>query len=346
MNCEACDEEPATESIANAPDAPFELCGSCSTRVKARSLRPLEWFRLASRHGPQAFLLHDDFYDELGVALQPLVPVIDAELYPYPASESWSLSAALALDVAFTRSYPPDVALGLFSHAPQETLARIEAKLAQRRCPHFEFVALKICARSLFRVAEVWVRAQWSHAHERDLSVLAEASAACLPHPEGLERTLAFVHALPEEKRREGIVALSWFSDARVLDAIEALVPSSVTEEWGRTAAASGLTWARARAWLDAGRPLSLVALDALLACVSRPTLQLRQLQPKLLEPADVAELRRRLEACRARDPVLRVDRAVDFLLANVQTLRNGNKRPDGNSAAPPVSDPPPERGT
>ena len=45
---------------------------------------------------------------------------------------------------------------------------------------------------------------------------------------------------------------------------------SPVTEAWGRLASDSRLTWAVAEAWLQEGRHLSLIAIDALLL-VSAP---------------------------------------------------------------------------
>jgi hypothetical protein len=52
------------------------------------------------------------------------------------------------------------------------------------------------------------------------------------------------------------------------LDWIERTIaqPKLVAAFWGELAAKSGLTWPRAQRWLTSGRPLSLVALDALIA--------------------------------------------------------------------------------
>lgn len=41
-------------------------------RLIARNLRPEEYFALVKLHGEECFLLHDDFYTEDGIAMQPL----------------------------------------------------------------------------------------------------------------------------------------------------------------------------------------------------------------------------------------------------------------------------------
>ena len=59
---------------------------------------------------------------------------------------------------------------------------------------------------------------------------------------------------------------LNHFRREQTLDLMEVLAPriENVSENWGHLAAASRFTWARAAAWLRRGRPLSLIALDAL----------------------------------------------------------------------------------
>lgn len=50
---------------------PYRLCGKCHQRLTERALRPREWYNLAVLYGPYRFLLHDNFYDDDGIAEQP-----------------------------------------------------------------------------------------------------------------------------------------------------------------------------------------------------------------------------------------------------------------------------------
>jgi hypothetical protein len=66
-------------------------------------------------------------------------------------------------------------------------------------------------------------------------------------------------------------------------------------EDWGRLAASSHLSWARVSNWLEQGRLLSLVALDALNACWHYNTPLLKMLQPKLQLPESKEIMTRKL---------------------------------------------------
>ena len=65
------------------PAQPYLVCRACDHRLKTLSLRPLEWFNLASVHGPNKHFLHDDFYDNWGHAEQPDEDVVAADKYPF-----------------------------------------------------------------------------------------------------------------------------------------------------------------------------------------------------------------------------------------------------------------------
>lgn len=80
----------------------------------------------------------------------------------------------------------------------------------------------------------------------------------------GIDEMYRLWAADPSESRKYACMALGAFRDPSVLNWIEQNVPAVVTSHWGVLAAVSCFTWARATAWLRSGRPLSLVALDAL----------------------------------------------------------------------------------
>lgn len=311
--------------MSNEPGRPFLVCAPCEHRILTMSLRPLEWFRLAALHGWNCYLLHDDFYDDNGQAAAPEAPVDEVESFPYPPEETWTASIALALDVAFTKWSMPAALVSVFAGAREHTLDELKKILVTRTNPLFASRGYEIAAHSLGRVAETWIRERWTAPERFTFLSLSQASAACLPAPEGLGRTVRFLNLLDDDERHAHIPSLSWFSDPEALVALESFVRPPLTETWGRVAAACGLDWARARLWLESGRPLSLVALDAMTFCVRYDTPLLRMVQPKLRHAPDRSELERRLTGYVARDPVPRVKRAVSFILANAHALATGS---------------------
>ncbi len=61
--CEACRRNNVEVVVEDDdPIQPYRVCTACARRLRSLALRPLEWFNLASIHGPTKFLLHDDFY--------------------------------------------------------------------------------------------------------------------------------------------------------------------------------------------------------------------------------------------------------------------------------------------
>jgi hypothetical protein len=52
-------------------DVEYHLYHNCLIPLVNLSLTQLEWKKLSKIHGEEAFLLHSDFYDDKGIALQP-----------------------------------------------------------------------------------------------------------------------------------------------------------------------------------------------------------------------------------------------------------------------------------
>src|ERR1700730_8366962 len=102
--CEACERNYAElDEPCDDPEAPYKVCRGCDHRLHAFALRPLEWYNLSKRHGWWQFLLHDDFYDEDGVAYQADQNVDDPEAYPAPTLADVCHSAEGLLDYSITR---------------------------------------------------------------------------------------------------------------------------------------------------------------------------------------------------------------------------------------------------
>lgn len=270
--CQACRER-EVEVLVDDEDStdPYSVCGACARRLRAKALRPLEWFNLASIHGSGRYLLHDDFYDDQGEAAQPDEPVVAAERFPIPRADASPPDLDRILDRAVATSQVDAEAENVLSRfAPRRLLDAVRKRVAASKRADIHNVAYEVCGKVLGPAAGEWVRERWGAAAPDVLFQLAHASAACLPLDEGFERTVGFLEALPTRARPDEIIALSWFRSERTLDWIEGQLQDPaqpIPEAWGRVAAVSRLSWHRVRRWIVAGRPLSLVALDALTAC-------------------------------------------------------------------------------
>jgi|APCry1669189000_1035189.scaffolds.fasta_scaffold54357_2 hypothetical protein len=323
--CEACENAaPDTAEPCDDPAAPYHLCTACHARLHARALRPVEWFNLAKRHGPWQFLLHDDFYDEDGTALQPECEVVTPELYPSPVLGVISDDPEKLLDYTITRWHFEEVASAWNKLSPSQTLKAISLRFADTGNAGIKSVMLDV-ASTLGEQAEGFVRYAWGDFPETvDLPSLAKASASCLPHREGFDRVVESLGHCEESKKRDLMFSLSYFRSPETLDWIEANIVSPVTEAWGRLAAVSELDWPRVRRWLGNGRPLSLVALDALAAIVRPQTPLLREFAPRLNNPPDVESLTTVLKCHANQDPVPRVSRITGLVLENAGVLTKG----------------------
>jgi len=125
------------------------------------------------------------------------------------------------------------------------------------------------------------------------------------------------------------ITVLSFVRHEKALDWIERnrYRITNVGMNWGHLAASSFFNWERAHKWLGEGRPLSLIALDALFFCTTVGDRQnqspwMRQIQPKLIDkprPQTVAET---LQDYLRTDNVPRTKNAVQKIIANIFDVR------------------------
>ena len=317
--CQSCRREhvEVVEPCDNA-DAPYRVCRRCHARLLSRSLRPGEWFNLAGSFGWSQYLLHDDFYDDDGTASQPDADVEAAELHPCPTLPQVSNDCDRLLDFTTTRWRIEDdlaaawcrlpatdvrrVVVGRFSNAPNSGV--------RSACLDVLAIALKTSACDF--VAEVWQR----HRDRVDIGSLLRATAACMPIDQGFPIASALVESLDGRERRYAMVALSYFRSPRALQWIERHAAEPTTDDWGNLAAASCMSWPDARAWLGRGRPLSLIAIDALRAIADPKTPVLRAMSPALLSPPTPDEFMRTIGAYEAQDPVPRVRQRLESLRA------------------------------
>lgn len=325
--CQACTKAPATCSVPKVSGGPaYRLCPACKDHLERRALRPREWYNLAAIHGWEQYELFDDFYDQDGIASAPKTA------FPVPPEPRALKLAEVEHDLdrliahCRTRWHLTEAeyqALGRFP--PADLLARVTA-LAEARDPDPINVnlALLLAANVLKQDAEDFVRTQYDSAC-RPIYAWAEAAAACLPSPEGLEKTVCALEVLEPNQMYGAMGALAKFQSSEVLYWIEKQVPQkNVGESWGRLAANSRFTWEVARGWLSRGRPLSLVALDALSMFVPRTGIASASeaRRPRLADRPSTAEISTALERYLATDSAPKAQRLCGYIVKNLDVLR------------------------
>lgn len=323
FECEACEAAPVVVEETCDEGIPYRVCTACHLRLMARALRPREWYNLAKRHGWWKYLLHDDFYDDDGTAHQPEQDVDEPELHPAPTLLDVADDPNALFDFTITRwHFETDLAATWQAMDQLQVLRTIERRYSTTELQEIRSAALEIAACSLGPSGCDFVTSAWRDFREpRQLGVLAHASAACLDFDEGFSRVVNALADMDDKNRRESMYALSYFRSRRTLDWIEANVSSPITESWGRLAAASRFDWGRAVAWLNAGRWLSLVALDALAAIVRPLTPLLRELAPELEDKPARLTFAATLNEYAQHDPAPRVTRITKALIEHSATV-------------------------
>lgn len=315
--CQACLTEPVSRRVDSGDvERPFLVCRGCASRLENLALRPLEWFRLAALHGPLTFLLHDDFYSEDGVADQNRIPVLQTALFPAPTLDSVRGNLPMLFDYTFTRlRLEEPVVAALMGYDPDVLLLTMSQRMLKRASPWIESRCFEVAA-ALGPAAHDWVSAQWDNgAKSGTLFAFLKSAAACLPATEAIPRALQAVEAADGRDISVTALALVDFHSPQVLDWIERTVSSPVSDRWGYLAARSGLTWEVASRWLTAGRPISLVALDALMN-VYCPHPSVRPPIPaKLPDQPATPLILKSLRDTSLRDPVPRVEKAVAAIM-------------------------------
>ena len=328
MLCECCAIRPVTIEEVCDDGERFTLCHDCHKRLTHCALRPFEFFTLMLRHGSWVFYLHDDFYDdETGEALQPQMDVDESEKYLFPRLEELACNPALLVEYALAKDAIGDALIAEIQKVPKEEVLRLVTEAAHRNGMFFASNAYDIAARALGPFAGEWVRNEWNSGKDEGSLLAAGAVIACLPFEEAFEsltRRIESGNAGDFHHRCEGLAA---FRSERVLDWLEnreeLLTP--VTESWGRIAALSQFSWKRARMWLRKGRPLSLIALDALRLCTtpadmlgSEP-LWVQESRPQLPDAPSASEIRVELTAYLEKDASPRIERAIAAIRANIR---------------------------
>ena len=323
--CASCHDLPIENIIpSDEPESPYRLCQACAHRLITFSLRPLEWFRLAALHGPSQYYLSDDFYFDNGVAQVPREPVLSPEIFPAPSLEQAAGNLEILIDYALTRHYilfEEELLNVMRQQNKQLLLISLQKRVANTKSLEIEAKTYEITSATLERDAETWIRSRWEVYQPRIFFALAVASASCLPPEEGFHRVVEKLEAMPQKETRISCSVLAYFRTEKTLDWLETHVSPPITDSWGRLAAVSHLSWKRVSAWVDRGRPLSLVALDALKACARYDTPLLKKFMPKLLEPGKKEIMTEKLEQYMVHDPVPRVKQSIATIINSWESI-------------------------
>ncbi|NOY65633.1 MAG: hypothetical protein GXO97_09630 [Nitrospirae bacterium] len=158
------------------------------------------------------------------------------------------------------KDFPAEEVLSAFSRTLERTKSRRMIDLI-----------FELCARVLGKKGADFVRARWDRYHKDHFSYgLSLAAFRCLPHEEGFRLIADALAKMECSELSRYRSCLIWFKTSWALDWIEENIRTPVDFVWGAIAAESRFNWHRARKWLDSGRPLSIVALDALSLCLQR----------------------------------------------------------------------------
>ena len=329
MKCESCKiNEFEIEESADNGQAPYRLCRPCQKRLVSHALRPLEFFNLTSIHG-HTHLLHDDFYDENGNAEQPEIKVIDAKKYPFPRLSEISNDLKKLVDFACVQYFTTNEVIDLIKQQDnQSVLNYLDIKINYNRAINYKIY--EIVAKVLGKFAADWIRLQWNNRKENEFRVYTIAISNCLPIIEGFEIITKEIEKSDEKFLLENALSLLYFQSNKTLAWIEKNKDhiKNISTSWGTLAAASEFDWQTANKWLDANRPLSLIALDALYFCTtkgdrSNQALWLIENPPKLLNAPSLDIIATRVQAYLINDNVVRTRNAVDAIISNLFETTN-----------------------
>lgn len=327
MKCQACKIK-QVEVIEKCDDEiqPYELCEECHKRLLAYSLRPIEWFNLASIHTSNKFLLHDDFYEDSGEAAQPEEDVEESEDYKAPVLGSVEGNIELLLDYCIAKWWlNEDMIKTLRKHEPQLLQEVIIDRFNKSNNYYVRDRLYEIASKSLGSFCRDWIRERWNLYNGEHLITLSEAAYYSLPFDEGYSFVKnALENTSESQLPNVAFSCLYLFRTPLNLEWIELKVNSPVKDSWGKLAAASNPSWDKLNEWIQKGRPYSFVAIDTLVKLVPHPgEFALNRLSPRpiLINPLTIDIMSQILREYNEKDKVPRVRQGVEKILNNWRVI-------------------------
>lgn len=336
MKCESCRtneieiEIPKNDGLkggiwdTGAETPPYRLCLSCCDRLKNMALRPLEFFNLTAIHGHSHYL-HDDFYDyDTGEAMQPETDVIDPEKFPFPTFEEIRSDLGKLIDYSFVQYFTEDnIIRELQKFDKQKVLNEIDKKVRYNNS--ISYKAYEIVPYVVGRIAESWAKEQWiNRCREESILTFAELLSGCMEKKEAFRLITSEIEKSADETLNSNISSLLYLRDEKTLDWIETVADKikNVSSDWGQLAASSQFSWKRAEKWLNTGRPLSLIALDAIYLCTckdyARQSIWLQKIKPQLVDQISPEKMAYKLREYLETDSVPRTKNAVGSIMYNL----------------------------
>ena len=321
--CQACRNN-SVDVVDDCDNAnyPYRVCDQCHNRIVNLALRPREYFNLASQHG-MTYLLHDDFYDENGVACQPGIKVDDNPSLSFPELNDLHDLKSL-VDYAVVQWWLTEEVVDSFEKFSKDAiLDELDTRINANRTLSSRIYEL--AAKTIGRHAGYWILEEWELRSQDTFLLYADALAKCLSLEHGFQLFSAQLEKIEQpSKLSQSMTGLIHFQSKLGLSWIENNIKrvSNISDSWGYVAVASEFDWGTAKKWLEHGRPLSLIALDALANCATTSTAQnstiwLRDNPQKLLRPATIAEMNEILMRYGKCDQVPRVRSNINFIIAN-----------------------------
>ncbi len=164
------------------------------------------------------------------------------------------------------------------------------------------------------------IRGYWDLWSQETFKGLTFAAVHCLPSAEGFGMVTGKLDRMNPQDRLICKFVLGWFESPLALKWIEEHITTPIDVTWGTLAARSQFDWEHFQRWLYLGRPLSLVALDALGFCITTPKAPDGHQYKPLINPPPHAVFMSVLEDYRKNDPVVRVRRATESLMSELRT--------------------------
>ena len=336
MKCESCKIElieftiPVNQGLENGIwDEPnnhseYRLCKSCSNRLKNLALRPLEYFNLAAIHGHR-FYLQNDFYDyETGEALQPKFEVTEIDKFKFPEFNEIKNDLEKLIDLAIVQYFTGEYVINqLKQFHKKEAIEILKAKVKYNRGINYK--AYEIAGKVAKSESYEWIKEEWKVSHKDELQIFAEPICNSFEPEEAFELLSQELEYNNDKFLSENISILLYLKSPLVLDWIEKVQQRirSVNSQWGQLAASSKFDWKRAQKWLNSGRPLSLISLDALILCTTRgkrlnQSLWMRKLNPSLIDRPEPKLMVTVLKEYESKDSVPRTRNAINRVIGNV----------------------------
>jgi hypothetical protein len=336
MKCESCNineieiDLPKNEGLEGGiwdtyvPAKPYRLCFQCCYRLKNMALRPLEFFNLTAIHGHSQYL-HDDFYDfDTGEATQPDIEIIDADKFPFPTFEETKNDLKKLIEYSFVQYFTDDFVFDqLRKFDKKEVLKEVDEKVRYNNS--IKYKAYEIVSNVVGQIAGDWTKTQWEKRYkEEGILVYAELIANCLEFEEAFEIVRTEIEKSDDKHYNDNVSGLLYFRSEKTLDWIETQSAriKNVTSSWGQLVANSHFSWQKCEKWLRAGRPLSLVALDALYLCTTNnytgQSISLQKIKPKLIDNATSETIASELQDYLKTDSVPRTKNAVRSITYNL----------------------------